>query len=85
MYWLGRVNDTPPGGSNVLDVVGLLRGGLDVVTAGRVVAVSGVVVTDGTVLLEVVVATFAGSDVDVDAEGKPVVDFNFYGRHGGVG
>jgi len=58
----------------VLDVVGLLRGGLDVVTAGRVVAVSGVVVTDGTVPLEVVVATFAGSDVDVDAEGKPVVD-----------
>jgi hypothetical protein len=32
------------------------------------------VVVGGTVLLEVVVATFAGSDVDVDAEDELVVD-----------
>ena len=71
---MGRVNDTPPAGNSVVEVVGRFCGGLDVEGAETVVSVAAGVVVGGTVLLEVVVATFAGSDVDVDAEDELVVD-----------
>ena len=71
---MGRANDTPPAGNSVVEVVGRFCGGLDVEGAETVVSVAAGVVVGGTVLLEVVVATFAGSDVVVDAEDELVVD-----------
>jgi hypothetical protein len=67
------VNDTPPAGKSVVEVVGRFCGGLDVDGAETVVSVAAGVV-DGTVLLEVVVGASAGSDVDVAAEDELVVD-----------
>ena len=71
---MGRVNDTPPAGNSVVEVVGRFCGGFHVEGAETVVSVAVGVVVGGTVLLEVVVATFAESDVVVDAEDELVVD-----------
>ena len=72
MYWLGIVNVTPPGGSNVLDVV-VVRGGLVVDGAGWVVSVAmAMEATVVSVAIDVVVATLvvvSGACAVVEVDG----------------